>query len=197
MQKASFDTNNIWKKHIYTLLRVIVLLSISILPITSIYVFRDQIENLGLGNFYGLFLLTFLNSSGTVTAGVPLPIPGLVMTFLAGSILNPWKVGLVAGLGAGLGEIFSYPIGVAGRTVAKNRRFIRVIERWINRYGGSVVFIGAALPNPLFDFVGLAAGLSGYSFWKFAKFVILGRLIRAFVFAYLGFFFADFIGFSS
>lgn len=166
-------------------------LCISVLPLYALIRFPNLVEQFDKDSYLGLFILNFLNASSTITAGFSVPIPGLLLTFLAARILNPWYVGFFSGLGAGIGEIFGYPVGIAGRIIVGERRFLVWLGAWVKKYGGWIIFIGAALPNPFFDFWGLAAGLAEYSFSKFVKLVIVARIIRALITSYLGFHYAS------
>jgi len=164
------------------------MLLIAALPIAGVIVFRSLIMELSWQSYVGIFVLSFVSTSGTLVGGIPLP--ALALTFVTGSILNPLPVGIVAGFGSGLGEVFSYPVGTAGRLIADRWGLVRFFSAFLTKYGGWAVLLAAAIPNPFFDFVGLASGLAGYPFPKFMLLVLIGRLIRALSASYLGAHFA-------
>jgi membrane protein YqaA with SNARE-associated domain len=61
------------------------------------------------------------------SASIVLPSPALAAAIIAGQTLNPWFVGLLAGIGAGLGETTGYLAGYTGsRLVVESRWYPRV-----------------------------------------------------------------------
>jgi len=69
----------------------------------------EYVSQLQPHSYLGLFLISLL-------AGAPIPIftPGILITFALGSILNPILVGIVAGIGNAVGNIFAYWTGHGG-----------------------------------------------------------------------------------
>jgi membrane protein DedA with SNARE-associated domain len=47
-------------------------------------------------------------------------------------------------------------------------------------------FAFSTLPLPVFDFIGIMAGVLDYPIWKFAAATLLGRIIRNFIIAWTG-----------
>jgi membrane protein YqaA with SNARE-associated domain len=169
---------------------IIVLILVSALPLSILIIFPEVIKRFDETSYLGLLILTFINSSGTLTAGVPIPIPGMLLIFLAARVLNPWYVGLISGVGSGLGEAFSYPMGTIGNMLIGESKVVIWLKSLVSKYGGVIIFIGAAIPNPLFDLWGLAAGLTNYSFRKFLIIVLFARIIRSMLVSFLGYYFA-------
>ncbi len=133
---------------------------------------------------YGmLFVLTLLSS-----ATVILPSPALAAALLASKTLNPVLVGLVSGLPAGLGESTGYAAGYGGKELAhlRERPLGRRIERYVQGWGLLTVFILAAIPTPLIDLAGIAAGALGLGFWRFEAACIAGKTVRFLAVAFLG-----------
>ena len=133
-----------------------------------------DVESLG---YPGVFLLSFLGSFAMV-----LPVPGLIAVCGAGGIdLNPLVVGLLSGTGETIGEISGYGLGYGGRGVFENSRFRGVIEKfeaWMKRRGTLVLFLVSAIPNPIFDLVGIAAGGARYPVAKFFAIVFVGKTLK-------------------
>jgi membrane protein YqaA with SNARE-associated domain len=133
---------------------------------------------------YGvLFLLTLLSS-----ATVVLPSPALAAALQASKTLDPVLVGLVGGLAAGLGESTGYVAGRSGTELAhlRERPLGRRIERYVRRWGLLTVFVLAAIPSPLIDLAGIAAGALGLGFWRFEIACIAGKTVRFLAVAFLG-----------
>jgi membrane protein DedA with SNARE-associated domain len=132
----------------------------------------------------GIFVVNLVNS-----ATILVPLPGEAINFAAGAILNPLWVGLIASIGATIGELTSYAAGYWGRKVFLGpyvERYKRA-ETWLNRYGVFAIFLFALLPVLLFDLLGLAAGSFRYPLWKFILACWAGKILRCLIAAYLGY----------
>ncbi len=145
--------------------------------------FLYKFEHLG---YFGLFSF-FVLSNATVF----LPIPGFVSAFIAGSIWNPLLVGLVAGTGSAIGELVGFFLGFGGRGLVKNLDegkygMVKKLEKWFKKSGFLTIFITSALPDPLFDVVGILAGTLDYPIYKFFLATVLGRVIRNIIIAWSG-----------
>lgn len=131
--------------------------------------------------YTGIFFLAFLGS-----ATLFVPIPNIAIVFASGVFLNPVYVAIVAGFGAALGELIGYIIGRGGKVIRPESHWYMRAENWFQRYGGMTIFLLALIPNPIFDLVGLIAGISHYSVIKFFGFTLAGKIIRSFLLAYVG-----------
>jgi membrane protein YqaA with SNARE-associated domain len=146
-----------------------------------IFVYREQVANLGNYGYAGAFLVALVSS-----ATVVVPVPGVLVVFALGAVLNPWLVGLLAGLGSTLGETSGYLLGYSGHGVIENTRLYRRIDDWVRWRGEVALFILAAIPNPIFDIAGAAAGALRMPFWKFMLYGGAGRTIKHILFAFAG-----------
>ena len=118
-----------------------------------------------------------------------LPVPGLAITTLVGSLLNPIAVGIVAGIGQTLGEMTGYLAGYSGQGLVNRSKTYDRVEGWMKRnefMGELVVFVLALIPNPLFDAAGMAAGALRFPVWKYLIAAGLGKVSKNIVFAYAG-----------
>ena len=132
--------------------------------------------------YLGVFIIAILAGSIIIV-----PVPGLPVVFLMGAILNPWLVGLMAGLGEPIGEIPAYMAGYGGRSsLEQNKRYAR-LNAWMQRRGTLVLFLVSAIPNVIFDLVGAAAGALRYPFWKYMLVVFIGKTIKGLVVAFAGY----------
>jgi membrane protein YqaA with SNARE-associated domain len=135
--------------------------------------------------YLGAFVLTLLSSATVLVPSVAL---GAALKFGAASTLNPILVGLVSGVAAGLGESTGYLAGRSGAELAhiETRRSYRRIAAWVERRGTLTVFVLAAIPLPLIDLAGLAAGAMGMSFVRFELACLAGKITRFVPVALLG-----------
>lgn len=149
-------------------------------------------------------LLGFFVASIIANATIFLPVPIDVAVFLFGKIefyalglLSPLLLGLVVGLGAAIGELSGYIIGLFGvKSIEKMKReeIKKIVEKEkeIHKYGVFVILIGAFTPFP-FDLIGIAAGLIKFDPKKFFLACLIGKILRYVLIAYAGFYSIEFL----
>ena len=130
----------------------------------------------------GVTILMFLSASTVL-----FPAPGFAAVLAAGVLWNPLLVGIAAGVGAGSGEISGYLLGAGGSVVLdlKDGKRWRRAHRWLERHGFLAILVLAAIPNPVFDVLGLVAGSLSYPLRSFWLAAILGNTIKYVALAYL------------
>ncbi|MAG22241.1 MAG: hypothetical protein CL943_02970 [Candidatus Diapherotrites archaeon] len=142
---------------------------------------------------YGLLGLFFVALVGNATIFLPAPIDLLV--FAVGALVdNPvflLAVVFVTALGAALGEMSAYILGLLGvKTLQKmsEKRVEKIFEIGENlaNKGIIIIFFGSFTPFP-FDLIGIAAGLVRYDYKKFFVAAFAGKLARYLVIAFAGF----------
>ncbi len=127
--------------------------------------------------YLGVFLVSLLGN-----ASIIFPVPSFLVVFAVGSVLNPWLVGIVAGLGATIGELTGYVLGFGGRHAIKRkyRKYSKGLERvkkWAEDHGMfSVLVLFAATPLPD-DVVGIIGGMIRYDIKRFFLAVFIGKVI--------------------
>ncbi len=142
---------------------------------------------LGRYSYFGAFLIAFLASATVFVPAGPLQfaIVGL------GRTLDPLLLGLVAGIGSGIGELSGFFIGQGSTHLLKTKDktlkwLLKLQSSILTRWAGAGVFLLSALPNPFFDFAGIAAGLMGMKWYEFLFWCIAGRIVRFIMLAYAG-----------
>ena len=131
--------------------------------------------------------------SAIMTSTILVPYPGIVaISAIAGTALNPFLVGIFAGLGAGAGELTGYGLGYGGgKLLSKNmkkpifRRQWKHTERLFHKYGGVLIFILAVTPLPD-DILGMICGAIHYDVIKFYLWATAGKTVLYTVFAVTG-----------
>lgn len=128
--------------------------------------------------YLGIFLINAVSN-----ATVLLPVPVLLTAFFGGAIWNPFLVGLSSGLGSAVGELVGYYLGMGGSRMAmdldkKYFHWMGRIKKWFKKSGFMTIFIASALPDPMFDAVGIISGTLNYPVWKFFLATALGRILR-------------------
>lgn len=162
------------------LVRVLTGVVIVVALAAAVY-FRDRLQELAAYGYVATFLVGLLSN-----ATIILPIPGLAVSSVMGGVFNPWLVGIVAGIGQALGELSGYLLGYSGQTLLTNRPIYDRLYGWMRRYGVWVVFVLAAIPNPLFDVGGMIAGALRFPIWKFLSSCAAGKIVKNILFALAG-----------
>ena len=170
-RKANFRT---------TVLRVLAILAVIAITLYT-YTLRDRIEEFQALGYPGIFLVALI-----ANATILLPAPGAALVAAVGAIFNPLGVGLAAGTGGAIGELSGYLAGFSGQAVIERTDVYAKIKPWVDKYGGWAILVLSAIPNPLFDVAGIAAGIAKMPFWTFFFFVWIGQIIKMTIFAYAG-----------
>jgi len=143
----------------------------------------------GLG-YLGALLSGFLGSSSLFIALFP---SYLVVPVLA-TQLNPFAVGVLAGVGAGIGQFLHYYIGLGGRAAIPTK-YKDNIDRWtemwkakLDKYGLLIVFAFAATPLTPDDVLWITLGVIRYPKGKALAAAVAGKVVLNLVYAYAGFY---------
>jgi membrane protein YqaA with SNARE-associated domain len=143
--------------------------------------FPIDFERIGRWGYLGVAATVFV-----ATASVALPIPYLLIVARAGTYLDPWLLAAVAGVAGMLGELTGYVVGRSGSTLVARGRWYDAARGWICDYGFWCIAFFACVPNPVFDALGLAAGVLRYSVWRFALACLLGKALKFLIAALIG-----------
>ena len=146
--------------------------------------------------YLGLFLISLLAGSP-----VPIPTPSMILTFTLGSMLNPLYIGLVAGIGNTIGNIFLYYTGRGGLKVFNNsnqqdsrigrvmrsERVSKLVKS--NSWGEmAIVFLMFINPIPVTTPIVLAMGAAHFNLTKFLVICWTSKTVQGLILAYLGHF---------
>lgn len=163
-----------------TILRVLAILAVIAITLYT-YTLRDRIAEFQALGYPGIFLVALI-----ANATILLPAPGAALVAAVGAIFNPLGVGMAAGTGGAIGELSGYLAGFSGQAVIERTDVYAKIKPWVDKYGGWAILVLSAIPNPLFDVAGIAAGIAKMPFWTFFFFVWVGQIIKMTIFAYAG-----------
>jgi membrane protein YqaA with SNARE-associated domain len=114
-------------------------------------------------------------ASAITSASILFPIPGFITVFLAGTFLNPYFVALAAGIGAAIGELTGYLLGLGGRQIFRSESQLEAAKTIYNRYGIWTIFIFAATPFP-FDIIGIICGALKVDLKLFFLMTLMGKV---------------------
>jgi membrane protein YqaA with SNARE-associated domain len=196
------DKTSVMKKYLAVfLLAAMIIISVwgSVLLIQH-WEYITALEQRG---YLGLFLISVFAGSP-----IPIPSPGMILTFTLGSILNPVLVALVSGLGNGVGNALVYWTGRGGLLFFKNMgvsaapnenhpsrigRFLRKLRmprmaEFARKRALWAVFILSIYPNPILTPIILGMGAKRYNFWKFFSACTAGKVVQGLILSYLGYY---------
>lgn len=148
-----------------------------------IYATRDMVQKYAEYGYLGVLIISILGNATLI-----FPAPSFTVVAF-GAVLNPYLVGILAGCGAAVGEMTGYTLGRGmspnldeGSTLAglgeKQMQGLRWLRPKFQRWGAIVIFVLAAIPNPIFDMGGILAGMARMRWWKFLTAAILGKTLR-------------------
>lgn len=132
--------------------------------------------------YLGVFLANLIGS-----ATIIFPVPSFATTIAVGAFSSPLLTALFSSLGSTLGELTGYFAGKGGNVIRDKEEKIKKVEKWMSKHGLWVIFVLAAIPNPLFDVAGIISGISGIPLKKYLLAVFTGKLIKFTILAYTGF----------
>ena len=163
--------------------------------------------------YLGVFFASFVGS-----ATVLLPAPVFLAIFTAGSVLNPWLVGIIGGFGAALGELIGYLVGFGGKKIAEKNKgghkhfkalrnwwssfrkkeikkeeqlekgLIKRATKWFEKRGAFPVIILFAATPLPDDVVGIICGAIRYDVKKFFLATLIGKIAMMTTLAWGGFY---------
>ena len=130
-----------------------------------------NIETVG---YTSIWFLAFIGA-----ALVFLPVSALAAACVAATVdLNPFLIAVVAASAESIGELTGYLAGMGGKAVFERNRFYLRFKNLFSRYALLSLFFGSIIPNPFFDFLGVAAGSILYPVRKFLLIVFIGKTIK-------------------
>jgi uncharacterized membrane protein YdjX (TVP38/TMEM64 family) len=135
--------------------------------------------------YVGIFLASLIGS-----ATIILPAPYLILVFSAGSVLDPFLVGVIAGVGSSIGELTSYFVGLGGNKIIlkKYKKKIDKIKKIFQENGWDKGILVLSISPVPFDLVGLFCGSIRYDIKKFFLLTLVGKLVKHLIIAYAGFY---------
>jgi len=116
--------------------------------------------------------------------------PSYIVIALLGATLNPFIVGLLGGVGAGVGQFLHYYIGLGGRYLMpeKWKGRLDVWRKKIDKYGVLLIFAFAATPLTPDDIIWIALGAIRYPKLKALMAAVSGKVVLNLIYAHVGYF---------
>ncbi|MFH1832934.1 MAG: VTT domain-containing protein [Candidatus Levyibacteriota bacterium] len=148
----------------------------SLVLVALAFFFQDKLSHFRTLGLLGIFLINFFGS-----ATIFLPAPAIVSVVAGGMIYPPILVALISALGGAFGDGLGFLLGHSSKEVfkLKKHKFLYpTLEDLFKKYGAIIIVVFAFIPNPLFDAIGILAGIFSFSPGRFFTFLFLGRLLR-------------------
>ncbi|MFA5049599.1 MAG: VTT domain-containing protein [Candidatus Micrarchaeia archaeon] len=154
----------------------------AILITIIVLLYGSRVEDYAAFGYFGVFIISLISS-----ATIIIPAPGWIAVLELGKYLDPILLGIFAGIGSAIGELTGYfaGSGIVG-ILGKDKKIINEHKEIIRKYDISAIFFLSFIPNPAFDFAGIAAGAIKMDVKKFLIACAIGKSLRFFLIAYLG-----------
>ena len=141
---------------------------------TGLVLWTTGTLNVGTVGYTSIFFLSFI-----AAALIFLPVSALAAVCVAVAVdLNPFMVAVVAASAESIGELTGYLAGMGGKSFFEHKRFYLRFKNLFEKYSFLCLLIGSAIPNPLFDVLGIAAGSILYPVRKFLLLVFIGKTLK-------------------
>jgi len=139
--------------------------------------------------YLGAFIAGLVGTSSLMISFFP---PQVVVFLMSDPSLgfNPFLLGVLAGLGAGIGQYAHYYVGTGGRYLL-SEKYRAGLDKWrvrIEKYGPVIIFLFAATPLSPDDLIWIPLGMMRYPKVKALVASILGKSLMLVVIAYGGYY---------
>lgn len=166
---------------------VTIIITISaILAVVGVHVLYSFVLSLG---YAGALISGFIGTSSLMISIFP---PQIIVFLLSDPALglNPLLLGILAGIGAGIGQYTHYYIGEGGRYVI-SEKYRKRIDTWkprVEKYGTILIFLFAVTPLSPDDIIWIPLGMMKYPKKKALAASIMGKTVMLVAFAYGGYY---------
>ena len=163
-----------WLAQHQKILRVSPLLISIVFIATGLVLWTTGTFNIDTVGYTSIWFLAFIGA-----ALVFLPVSVLAGVCLAVAVdLNPFLIALTAASAEAVGELTGYLAGMGGKSFFEHKRFYLRFKNLFSRYASLTLLIGSAIPNPLFDILGVIAGSTLYPVKRFLLLVFIGKVVK-------------------
>ncbi len=163
-----------WLAQHQKLLRVSPLFISAAFIATSLVLWTTGTFNIETVGYTSIWFIAFI---GAALVFAPVGALGAVCVAVAVD-QNPFMVALVAASAEAVGELTGYLAGMGGSSLFERNRFYLRFKNLFSRYASLTLLFGSAVPNPLFDVMGVAAGSILYPVKRFLLLVFIGKVVK-------------------
>jgi len=163
-----------WLHQHQKFLRVTPLLISIVFIATGLVLWTTGTFNIETAGYASIWFIAFIGA-----ALIFLPVSALAAVCVAVAVdLNPFATALVAASAEAIGELTGYLAGMGGKSFFERNRFYLRFKNLFSRYASLCLFLGSIIPNPFFDFLGVAAGSILFPLKRFLLLVFIGKTIK-------------------
>jgi membrane protein YqaA with SNARE-associated domain len=163
-----------WLAQHQKILRVTPLLISVAFIATGLVLWTTGTFNIETAGYASIWFIAFIGA-----ALIFLPVSALATVCVAVALdLNPFATALVAASAEAIGELTGYLAGMGGKSFFEHKRFYLRFKNLFEKYSFLCLLIGSAVPNPLFDVLGIAAGSVLYPVKRFLLLVFIGKVVK-------------------
>jgi membrane protein YqaA with SNARE-associated domain len=145
------------------LMGILTVLTIMLLPLLA---------TLGPWSYLAGFVINFLSNATVMT-----PLPGNTALILMAKEVDPFYLGIAAGIGGTIGQLTGYWLGAQGRESLEGTRMYEFALRGMERYRGLILVLFGLMPIPPDDIVAIVGGATRYPIPKFLPFLGIGKML--------------------
>ena len=172
MDKSTYRHH--WLAQQQKILRVSPLLISIVFDATGLVLWATGTFNIETVGYTSIWFIAFIGA-----ALIFLPVSALATVCVAVALdLNPFATALVAASAESIGELTGYMAGMGGKSFFEHNRFYLRFKNLFSRYASLCLFLGSIIPNPFFDFIGVAAGSILFPVKRFLLLVFIGKTIK-------------------
>ena len=158
----------------------------AIIAVVGVHGLYSFVLSLG---YAGALISGFIGTSSLMISIFP---PQIIVFLLSDPALglNPLLLGILAGIGAGIGQFTHYYIGEGGRYVI-SEKYRKRIDTWkprIEKYGAILIFLFAVTQFSPYDIIWIPLGMMNYPKKKALTASIIGKTVMLVTFAYGGYY---------
>lgn len=171
--------NRTERHHKKLFLFLLVLTSILFFLPVFIQLRYQEFESLGLA---GVFLINLFGS-----ATIFLPAPAFISVGIQATQTHPLLVALIAASGSAIGESATFLFGFSTSQFfdfKKHKKIFAIANFILNKWGGVFILLFSFIPNPIFDGLGILAGITNFPIRRFLLLTFIGRVFRNLLIAY-------------
>lgn len=147
------------------------------------FIFQSQLAQLGKWGLLGIFIINIVGS-----ATLFIPAPAIATVVAGGLVYNPLLVAVIAAFGSSIGDMIGFGLGRSGKEflIKKGSLKYDITQHLFKDFGPLVIILFALIPNPIFDAVGIIAGIFAYPPKRFFVYTLIGRFLRNLLLAFIG-----------
>jgi membrane protein YqaA with SNARE-associated domain len=160
--------------------KIALFMLLTVLLMGATFLILPRLVVLGPWGYAAAFIINGLSS-----ASVIIPGPGFTVVMVMAKELDPFLLGIAAGIGGTLGELTGYWLGAQSRDTMEGNRTYNFILNAMNRLGGVIILIFGMVPVLPVDAAGVLAGASRYPVPKFLFYLGIGKLAKSIAILYL------------